>query len=216
MLFVVGVMLCGLIGLYVNVGGALEVSRLSPVTVATLRGEAVSPGDEVLVEGYISSENEIVYPEASFVAYLYERRRISRDDNGQPKPEAWRLRDKVTPPLLLTLPDGAVQIENDDYRIEGAHVIEGAEIWVPGSHLRYTTTRYRGLVVGDPVIAVGKVRSQGTVPRIEAEFVSRGTREAYIAGHRTGGLISCVGSTIVALIGGAVLFWEQIRRIFRH
>jgi len=216
LLFIVGALLCGLTGLCVGTGNAIEVAHLSPVTVAGLTSGTVSPGDKVLVEGYVSEENEVVCPMGNLVAYLYEHRHISINDSGQAKAKRWRKWYEVTPPLLLNLPDGAVQVENDDYRIDNPRVVEGPKTWVSGSHIRYAVTRYEGIAVGDPVIAVGTVRADHQVPHIEAEFVARGTREEYIAGQRTGGLISCGGSAVVGFIGGVIMFWEQVRRFFRR
>lgn len=215
-LFIVGSLLCGLTGLCVNSGQAIKVSRLSPVSASALAGGAVEVGGEVLVEGYIGEENEVVYPQGEFVAYLYKRRRISVNDDGQPKPERWRKWEQVTPPLLLDLADGKVQVENDDYAIENLRVVEGPEMRVAGSqsHIKYSITRYEGIAVGDPVIAVGTLMAGGEVPRIEAEFVARGTREEYIAGHRAGGIASCVGSAIVGVVGGFILLWDRIRSVW--
>jgi hypothetical protein len=154
-----------------------------------------------LVEGHISSRNAV--RSHDFVAYIRERRAVDEDNAG-----SWSVSERVTPPLLLELPDGLVRIENDDYELQDTHIIEGERAFGEPS-----TTRYKGFAVGDPVVAVGVLTSRAELPQIEADFVARGTRESYIARRRSGGAIFCIGSIVVAALGGLILMWDRVSEL---
>lgn len=197
LLFACGALLCGLVALYASIKAAGRVRGLTPVTV--IRLEDIQPGTEVLIEARISSRNPV--RSHDFVAYVREWRTVDDDDDTG----SWSVSGRVTPPLLLVLStaeglelsDGLVQIENDDYELQDAHVVEEKRGFGEPS-----TTRYKGLAVGDSVVAVGVLTSRTGDPRIEADFIARGTRESYIARRRSGGVIFCIGSVVVAAIGG--------------
>jgi hypothetical protein len=202
LLFVGGALLCGLLTLYSSIGAASRVARFTPATLAELA--ASQPGQEVLVEGQVSRENPLPSPPYGFVAYLREEREIENDE-GTPAPGSWSVRMQVTPPLLLNVSGSLVQIENDDYELVDAETIEEE----PGLD-RYSDTRYKGLKIGTPVIAVGVVVASREVPQIKAQFIARGTQASYIAQQRSGGLLFCVGSLLVAVLGGLVLLWGRV------
>jgi hypothetical protein len=200
LLFACGALLCGLVALYSSIRAAGRVRGHTPVPAVVL--EDTRPGEAVLVEGHISSRNAV--RSHDFVAYIREWRAVDEDDAG-----SWSVSERVTPPLLLELPDGLVRIENHDYELQDAHVVEEERAFGEPS-----TTRYKGFAVGDPVVAVGVLTSRVEVPQIEADFVARGTRESYIARRRSGGAIFCIGSVVVAALGGLILMWDQVRGLF--
>ena len=205
LLFVGGALLCGLVTLYSSIRAANRVARLTPVTLAELATS--QPGQEVLVEGQVSGENPLRSTSYGFVAYLREEREIENDE-GTPDPGSWSVHERVTPPLLLSLSGSLVQIANDDYELLDAETIEEG----PGLD-RYSGTRYKGLKIGAPVIAVGIVAAGREAPSIEAEFIARGTQASYIARRRSGSIVFCVGSLLVAVLGGLVLLRDRVGRL---
>jgi hypothetical protein len=204
--FVGGALLCGLLTLCSSIRAANRVARLTPATLAELA--AGEPGREVLIEGKISGENPIRSTAYGFVAYLRKEREIE-DDEGTPSPGSWSVRERVTPPLLLDLSGSLVQIENDDYELADGEIIEED----PGLD-RYSDTLYEGLKIGTPVITVGAVVPSREVPHIKADFVARGTRASYVTEQRSAGILFCVGSLLVAVLGGLVLLWDRVRWLF--
>jgi hypothetical protein len=203
-LFVGGAFLCGLVALYSSHRAANRVKGLTPVTVAALTDS--QPGREVLVEGHVSSRNSVQSLSPGFVAYMREEREIYTDDEGTPEPGSWSETERVTPPLLLELSDGLVQIENDDYDLENGRTIEGE----PSFFDRYSDTRYKGIEIGDAVIAVGVVVEEAERPQIEADFIARGTQESYVASQRSAGVIFFVISVVVAAVGGVFIMWDRV------
>jgi hypothetical protein len=211
LLFACGALLCGLVALYSSIKAAGRVRGLTPVTAVAL--ENTQLGEEVLIEARVSSRNTVRYrpheeeqgDSLGFVAYIRERRAVDEDDDTG----NWSVSGRVTPPLILELPDGLVQIENDDYELQDAHVVE--EERASGEP---STTRYKGFAVGDPVVAVGVLTSRAELPQIEADFVARGTRESYIARRRSSGTIFCIASVVVAALGGLILMWDRVRGLF--
>ena len=211
LLFACGALLCGLVALYSSLKAAGRVRGLTPVPAVVL--EDTRLGEEVLIEARVSSRNPVRHrpyegeqgDSLGFVAYIRERRVVDDDDDTG----SWSVSGRVTPPLLLELSDGLVQIENDDYELQDAHVVEEKRGFGEPS-----TTRYKGLAVGDPVVAVGVLTSRAEIPQIEADFVARGTRESYIARRRSGGVIFCIGSVVVAALGGLILMWDRVRGLF--
>jgi hypothetical protein len=203
LLFMGGALLCGLLTLCSSILAAYRVARLTPVTLAEL--VVSQPGRQVLVEGQVSSENPLRSTTYGFVAYLREGREIENDE-GTPSTGSWSVRERVTPPLLLDVSGSLVQVENDDYDLVDAETIEEE----PGLD-RYSDTRYKGLKIGTSVIAVGQVLAGQELPQIEVEFIARGTKASYIARQRSAGIFFCVGSLLVAVLGGLVLLWDRLR-----
>lgn len=202
LLFVCGALLCGLLTFYSSIRASNRVRRLAAVTAALL--ESTRVGTEVLLEGRLSDRNPV--QSHGFVAYVHEWRQI--DEEGDPG--SWSVFAQVTPPLLLKLPGGLVQVGNDDYDLEDAHTVEEEEAFDEPS-----TNRYKGLAAGDPVIVVGVVVAGPEHPQVEADFIARGTRASYIARRRTGGFLFCVSSIVVAVVGGVILLWDQVTRLLR-
>lgn len=190
--------LCGLLLPIYSTGAANRAERLTPVPAAVL--EDSQPGQEVMVEGRVSSLNPAQY--GPFVAYVREERQVNVD-KGTPVAGSWKEVERVTPPLLLELPDGPVQIENRSYNLVGARTVEK-----PGSGLyRYTDSRYSGIEAGDHVMAIGSVVAAAERPQIYAEFVYRGSRAQYIGGQRSAVLFGIVGGIVLAVAGGALVAW---------
>lgn len=167
----------GLVMLYSSFSAVNRASGLTPVTAAAL--EDTRPGEDVLVEGRISSRNpvqSISYKgmqsdSHGFVAYICESREV--DEKGDAR--SWSVNARVTPLLLLDLPDGLVQVGNDDHELENPHTIEQEKALDEPS-----TTRHRGIAVDDTVIVVGAASAGPELPQVDADFIAHGIRERYI------------------------------------
>jgi hypothetical protein len=203
-LFVGGALVCGLVTWYSSIRAANRVKGLTPITVAALTDS--QPGRQVLVEGHVSSRNPVQSEFLGFVAYIREKREIHTDDEGTPSPGSWSVSGRVTPPLLLELSDGLVQVENDDYDLENGTTIEEE----PFSFDEYSDTRYQGIEIGDAVIAVGVVGADAEPPQIKADFIARGTQASYVASQRSAGVIFFVISVVVAVVGGIFIMWDRV------
>ena len=209
LLFVGGSLLFGGMALYSSIRAANRARGLSKTSVAVL--ERARLGEAVLVEGHVSDRNPVLLESTGFVAYSREWREVTYDDEGRPDPGSWSVVEHVTPPLLLELPDGLLRVENDDYDIEDAQVVDERE---PGESADELDTRLKGIRSGDPVIAVGVASAGVERPQIRADFIARGTRADYIARRRSGGAIFFAFSIVVAALGAAILFWDHVRRLF--
>lgn len=200
LLFMCGALMCGLTSLYSSIRAANRARRLVPVTAAALQDTL--PGQDVLLEARVSDRHAVI--SHGLVAYVHEWRAV--DEEGDVG--SWSEYDTLTPPLILEIPDGLVQVGNDDYGLEDARSIEE-----DGAFDEPSTTRYRGIAVGDAVVAVGVASAGPELPQIEADFVALGTRERYVARRRLGGTILCAFSIFVGAVGGVVLSWGQLRRL---
>ncbi|MBN1890027.1 MAG: hypothetical protein JW850_18670 [Thermoflexales bacterium] len=145
-------------------GQAKRIAAMTPSTMAVLQDTLA--GSEVLVEGRLSDDNPVLLD--SYVVYVvYECYRDSEGDR-----ECARIRE-VTPPLLLALPDGTLDITNDSYE------------WIGTKHLvGEGDTEYGGIQVGDPVLAVGILSSVEPYPQIEAKYIALGTQAELVASLR--------------------------------
>lgn len=181
---------------------AARAEALTPIGAAALGDAAI--GAEVLVEAVVSPRNRAVFRD--FVAYSAEEYR-GEDSDGDPE---WAAYDSVTPRLILEA-GGVVQVANEDYRIEGAHArYEDPGTPTRGDLLRESTKRYRGLVAGGTVTAIGTVAQGVEGNELRAELLYAGTRAAYIEGQRQtaaflpylGAIFGVIGAIIVGV--GAV------------
>lgn len=207
-LFVCGALLCGTVALYSSIRAANRVRGLSPVTVAAL--QHARPGEEVLVEGRVSDRNPVLSEPTGFVAYVREWREVTYNGEGRPDPGSWSVGERFTPPLLVELPDGLLQIGNNDYSIEDGHVFDERE---PGESVDEFDTRLKGIRSGDTVTGVGIVSPGAEPPQIKADLVALGTRASYVARRRSGGVIFCAFSIVVAALGGAIMFYDRAGRL---
>ncbi len=175
---------------------AALAERLAPRGAAAIEDTPV--GAEVLVEGALSPRNRPRFRE--FVAYTVEEYR-GVDDDGDPE---WALIDTVTPPLIIEA-GGLVSVGNEDYRLEHSH----AEYQDPGpltrgDLARESTKRYRGLVAGQVVTAIGTVAEGPEGNELRAELVYAGTRAEYIAGQRQAAVFLPVFGALFGLVGAIV------------
>jgi hypothetical protein len=191
--------MCGLLIPYTATRDANRVERLTPAPVSILvDGE---PGREVLVEGRVSSRNPARY--GSYVAYIREEREINTNDEGTTTTGSWRVVERVTPPLLLELSDGLVQIENSGYDLRGGKTVEKKSLWEQ-------EIRYSGIEAGDHVIAVGVLFAADEPPQISAEYVYRGTQAQYVSGQRTMVVIGIVAGIVFAVAGIILILWGLV------
>jgi len=186
---------------------AARIEGLAPLTAVLLANSP--PGQIGLIEGRISERNRTQF--RLFVAYVrYEYQ--GEDDDGDSQ---WVEDERVTPPLLLDLPGGRVQLENSDYDLQG-DLIE----WLSEPNLtwdrlnREGTKSYRGFERGNPVLAVGAIVQGATGRELRAEWLYRGTRTEYIEDQRSSTEVaSWIGWDFVLI--GAVAFslgmWLWVR-----
>lgn len=186
-----------------------EAERIEKFTPANSRILMDSPpGREVLVEGQISRHNPAQL--RSFMVYIQEKYHRDSDSSDDDDDSAWIEQERVTPPLLLELSGGGpVRVENNNYRLSGAKIIQDSD-----------ELRYQALEGGDPVIAVGVLASNGEPPHITAEFIARGTKAEYVADQhgvassmrRFGGIFIGLGSIFVlaGLVVGVRSWWAKV------
>lgn len=163
-------------------GGEARVRDVAPMSASELRDSPA--GAPVVVEGVVSLQNETRY--RSLVAY---RRLVSiKGPDGQSHPVE---EDRVSPPLLIELADGPVQLEGG-YRLE-----ETTRGW---STPQYT---YAGFDQGNEVLVVGERTAAGT---IKAEIVAGGTRDSYLLRKALGRWSFYVEGLCAVVIGVLMVF----------
>lgn len=129
------------------------------------------PGREVAIEGLVSIRTPVQFRQ--FVAYI--RQEYQGGD------EAWSDDLRITPPLLLVLPDGLIQIKNNYYDIERFSLTWQEDTYlIRKSATNEGTKRYRGFEVGSPVLAVGVVVQGVKGKALEAKWIYGGTSTEYI------------------------------------
>lgn len=172
---------------------AARAEQLSPVSATILEDSPIDR--EVLVEGRISERNQQRFGE--FVAYIREEYRGS-DDEGDPE---WDEDEHMTPPLLLDLADGRVQVENDTYRIENPPVEwqeDGALRW--NSSTQEGTKRYQGFTAHNRVMAIGVIVEGQEGRALAAEVLFGGTRAEYIEqNQRAASVLPSIGGVFLAI-----------------
>ncbi len=180
-LFLAGILLAFAVPVMMN-QQADRVERMTPLSAVILDDSA--PGRVVLVEGQISDRNATQY--RSFVAYRFEER--VRDADGD---YTWRTRSTVTPPLLIDLPDGRIQV-SEGYSLNN----------LPNDNtIRERNDRYKGLVAGDEVVIIGTVVDGLELPEISADFVASGTQQEYVDNQRTGAWIALFVGVMISAVG---------------
>lgn len=154
-----------------------RIQSLQPIGAILL--EDAPNGREVMIEGRISEQATPSF--RSFATYVREEYRGDDSDGDT----LWVEDDSDTPPLLLDLPDGAVRLRNQDYRLAGE-----LTIWQESTLMRWDsstgegTKRYSGLEPGASVLVIGQAAGNGDGAAIDAEVLAGGTRASYIAEQR--------------------------------
>lgn len=182
---------------------AARAERLAPLTAAEL--EQAAPGQEALLQGQIDPRNRAVFRD--FVAYVREEYR-GKDAEDR---EQWFEDERDTPPLLVATSDALATVSGAGYVIEGA-----TTIWRDGDELSWSSTtgegtkRYRGLLAGDTITAIGAVAEGAEGRELAASTVYAGTRAEYIAERRGSASIAPWIGAAFGLVGLAVI-WFGIR-----
>jgi hypothetical protein len=197
----------GFFGSRAATAAADRAEQLPLLTAQSVERGAVD--QEAIVEGRISARNPARFRE--FVAYIREEYH-GTDDDGDPD---WREDERVTPPLLLELDDGPVQIENSSYRMENP-----PSRWQDSGGLSWNgltgegTKRYLGFTAGAQIVTIGRIVEGREGLALEAEFITAGTRADYMANQRSAaGMFPIVGM-IFGGIGALIALggvWSAIR-----
>jgi hypothetical protein len=160
-----------------------------------------------MIEGRISEDNQKLHRD--FVAYVREEYRDEFLDGDYI--QRWVEVKRETPPLQITLADGEVRIDNDDYTFDTTAVTieEAAPTVTKGA------VQSRGYTVNSPVMLIGRVESGGSV---KAEFLYAGSRSAYIAEMRSVAARSVpVGVAFLAMsLLTGFLCVRELRRFLRE
>lgn len=182
----VGVMI-GVFGTRNDRQAAERATRLPIVTAHDVERGAI--GAEVIIEGVIDQRNPTRV--RNFVAYVREKDN-GREDNGE---IIWEEDERWTPPLIVRVADGVVQIANDTYKLRRPPV---------QSQGLY---RYNGFEAGNSVMALGRIVDGPQGRAIEAEFIFGGSRNQYVANQRTEALKSAVFGIISGGMGMAAILY---------
>lgn len=174
-----------------------RAERLAPASAPAV--EAAPPGAALLVEGVLSERNKA--PFRDFVAYIREEFR-GADSNGDDK---WEEDERMTPPLLIET-GGLVQVGNEDYAITSPHERWQEEGLNWSSRTQEGSKRYRGLVAGRPVMAIGVAAPGREGNELRAELIYGGTHQEYIEGQRAASRVLPWVGLAVALAGAGVAF----------
>jgi hypothetical protein len=163
--------------------------------------EDAPAGRTVLIEAQISPRNP---PQAeNLVSYRREELRRGRDDDDL----EWSVIERVTPPFLLDLPSGTIQILNSDYILERTSQI----IDLPNGERLY------GFKAGDQVVVIGDTASSRQGPALVAERVVGGTREEYLVylAEQANTLV-WIGVPFLGVgLVFAAIYWFAFRRTLR-
>src|SRR5687768_12286335 len=137
-----------------------RIPRMPIISAATLEQAAL--GSEVMLEGQIWEGSPLQF--RSFVAYVREEFVAKR---------GWRVRDRATPPLMVTVPDGQVRVVNNNYRLLPRTLpVE----WRPDFQRFTPSKQYRALIIGSRVVIFGTVTKDQQGRAITAEYVAGGSR----------------------------------------
>lgn len=171
----------GSVGVGFVIGGMsnqqqIETTQSIPLFTAAQLAEVVS-GTPVSVEGRISERNESAFE--GLVIYTEHQYRGTECDSDGDCREVWLETERVTPALWLDVAGDRVRLNNTDYAL-----YYYPEIWQTTPELvEYETREYRGFRRGALVYVSGRVKTNDGVT-IEAEFVSGGSRDDYVAARR--------------------------------
>lgn len=204
-------------GVFVGVVAAgearAEVARLEglrPLSAGALEDQPA--GAEAMVEGVVSPRNLAVFRD--FVAYEREEVEVDTDGDGDRR-ETWSAAGHEKPALLVEA-GGLATVAREDYSITQGHALWYDEATLNfDSSTRDGSVRYRGVVAGRPVTAVGTVAEGAEGAELTAAELFGGTREELLASRREGaaflpifgGIFGVVG-LIIAVVGA----WGLVRR----
>jgi hypothetical protein len=190
-----------------------QAESLPVSDASTLSGK--SPGEAVLVAGKLASDNPVRF--RRYVAYLHFE--PYRDTSGSSPRTRWRVRERVTPSLLVETGSGRVRIRNEDYQL-GAATGEPGELdergptswrdekdegaWDPA---RPSTGSqwYTGFEAGQDVVVLGSLASGGATPEVNATRVFGGTKAELVASAQSSARFFQIASWVLALVCAAVL-----------
>ncbi|HEX5750580.1 MAG TPA: hypothetical protein VFZ09_30410 [Archangium sp.] len=200
-----------------------QAESLPVLEASTLGGMA--PGETVLVGGRLASDNPVRL--RRYVAYLHFE--PYRDTSGSSARTRWRVRERVTPPLLLETGSGRVRIRNEDYQL-GAATKEPGELdergptswrdekdegaWDP-SRPSTGTQWYTGFEAGQDVVVLGSLASGGAAPEVNATRVFGGTKAELVASARSSAGFFQIAAWVLALVCAAALLglvWPLLGR----
>jgi hypothetical protein len=172
-----------------------------PVLDASTLGEK-SPGEAVLVAGKLASDNPVRF--RRYVAYLHFE--PYRDTSGSSPRTRWRVRERVTPSLLVETGSGRVRIRNEDYQLGAATGQDerGEGGWDP-SRPSTGSQWYTGFEAGQDVVVLGSLASGGATPELNATRVFGGTKAELVASARSSARFFQIASWVLALVCAAVL-----------
>lgn len=194
-----------IVGLIVGLGLPWFISqdsaRVSAIAVSNLASlNQQQPGSEVVFEAQISPASEEQFDD--YVAYRQERQeRVRRDGKYQTE---WRNELSVTPPLKVELDNETILITNDTYNL--GTLQNQREV-----RINNEPRRISGIRQNDPVVVIGKLRSNNDGITVEAEVVSVGTKSDYLEGQNTAWWIAVLLGSVFSLVG-SVLIWFGLRR----
>lgn len=204
LLLVMGIIFL-IVGLIVGLGLPWFISqdsaRVSAIAVSNLASlNQQQPGSEVVFEAQISPASEEQFDD--YVAYRQERQeRVRRDGKYQTE---WRNELSVTPPLKVELDNETILITNDTYNL--GTLQNQREV-----RINNEPRRISGIRQNDPVVVIGKLRSNNDGITVEAEVVSVGTKSDYLEGQNTAWWIAVLLGSVFSLVG-SVLIWFGLRR----
>lgn len=177
--------------------------------------ENASVGERAVLQGHIESDASSVA--AGFVAYQKEERDRSIAPSGKPSValSRWRVKDRNTPDFRVV--SGATSVRVTGYAFppfvkNWQHDVRNED----GSAWSASSTRLRGLLGGEPVVAVGTVKAVEAGSReavFEAQFVAGGTLETYraaVAANRAGWSMWGTFALFAALIAGIGLVLKLV------
>jgi len=125
----------------------------------------------------------------------------------------WSVREQITPPLMVTVPDGQVRVVNNNYNLlQRTLPVE----WRPDFKRFSRSEHYRGLIMGSRVVIFGTVTEDQQGRAITAEYVAAGSRlnlpEAITHEFGTDDINLMIGDGLL-LVGGWVLLISLVQAI---
>ena len=140
-----------------------HLSQMHPLSAADIQRAPL--GSDALIEGQIAPLSPVSF--RSFVVYVREEFAFK---------QGWSVRERVTPPFILAVPDGTIRVINNDY----APILRTLPVeWRPDFQRFTISEQYRGLVVNNPVVLIGTITQDQQGRAIRADYLGGGTRAAF-------------------------------------